>query len=219
MGLLKKLQTLGCQLKLVQMVPRTETVPGKISTRSVTLQELTTELQAENMRILAESAVELAIDFVKVFETAGITPPACGWTIEQLVQQLQSKSFELLKPDERLKAVLDRLADEKVLVEEIIKNALAKDQALDAYEIFVSRKMADRSAARHLRLLEIEQERSRLEQEQRRLREEESAEQKHWADWQKRKAAYEKEITEAVEFLMRCEKSAGNNYENHPTTI
>jgi hypothetical protein len=72
MGLLAKLQALGCQLRLVQMVPKTQTAPTKIETRSVTLQELTTQLQTENVRILAESPVELTIDFERIFETAGI---------------------------------------------------------------------------------------------------------------------------------------------------
>jgi hypothetical protein len=204
MGLLAKLQALGCHLKLVQVVPRTSTTPEKIETRSVTLQELTTELKADNVRILAESPIELAIAFEKIFATAGIARQSEDWTIERLNEMLRTAPYCMMDSRSLQAAVLERLAADHVAAEDIVKDALAKDQALDAFETFVSKKMKDRTAARQLRLAEIEKQIGTLERERTRLQQEERQEPLRVAEWQTRKQAYEKDIQETVDFLMNC---------------
>jgi hypothetical protein len=204
MGLLAKLQALGCHLKLVQVVPRTSTTPEKIETRSVTLQELTTELKADNVRILAESPIELAIAFEKIFATAGIARQSEDWTIERLNEMLRTAPYCMMDSRSLQAAVLERLAADHVAAEDLVKDALAKDQALDAFEAFVAKKMKDRTAARQLRLAEIEKQIGTLERERTRLQQEERQEPLRVAEWQTRKQAYEKDIQETVDFLMNC---------------
>ena len=169
MGLLEKLQAFGCQLKLVQMVPKTATMPEKIETRSITLQELKTELQTENVRILAESPIELTIQFEKIFETAGIVRPSTGWTIEYFNKLLRTAPYSEMDSESLQMAVLEALATEQVSEEDIIKDALAKDQALNAFETFVEKKINERTAARQMRLVQIEKQIGSLEQEKNRL--------------------------------------------------
>jgi hypothetical protein len=213
MGLLDKLQSLGCQLKLVQVVPKTKTAPEKITTHNVTLRELTTQLHAENMRVLAESPVELSIAYDKVYETAGIKALSNGWSAEQLVKLLQSEPHKEMDRTALQKAVLEKLAAAKVTAEELIKDALAKDQALDAFETFVSKKMRDRCSARQMRMVEIEKEIAALRQEQTRLKQEDHSETLQLSEWQRKKGEYEKEILAAVDFLISCKDlaSANNN--------
>lgn len=212
MGLLEKLQALGCQLKLVQMIPKTSTTPEKIETRSVTLQQLTTELQAENVRILAESPIELTIAFERIFATAGIIPESNKWTIERLNELLRTAPYNKMDPRVLQKAVLERLAAENASTEDIIKDALAKDQALDAFETFISKKMKERFSARQMRLMDIEKQIGLLEQERDRLQQEDREEPLQLSEWHKRKKTYEKEILESVDFLMNCnERDAGKN--------
>jgi hypothetical protein len=210
MGILDKLQALGCQLKLVQVVPRTKTSPEKIKTRNVTLRELTTQLHAENMRVLAESPVELSIAYEKVFETAAIKVLSNGWTAEQLVKLLQSKPYKEMDKAALQIAVLEKLAAGNVTPEELIKDALAKDQALDAFEAFVSKKMKDRSSARQMRMVEIEKEMNLLRQEQMRLKQDDQGEAAQLSEWQHKKGEYEKEILEAVDFLISCKELASD---------
>jgi hypothetical protein len=204
MGLLDKLQALGCQLKLVQIVPKTKTAPEKIKTRNVTLHELTTQLHAENMRVLAESPVELTIAYEKVFETAGIKALSNGWTVEQVVKLLQSKPYKEMDKESLQRAILEKLAAGKVTGEELIKDAVAKDQALDAFEAFVSKKMKDRFSARQMRLVEIEKEIAVLRQEQIRIKQEDQAETAQLSEWQRKKNDYEKEILAVVDILISC---------------
>jgi hypothetical protein len=210
MGLLEKLQALGCQLKLVQVVPKTKTAPEKIETRSITLQELTTQLHAENMRILAESPVELTIAYEKVFETAGIKTHSNGWTTEQLVKLLQSKPYNEMDKAALQRAVLEKLTAGNVTAEELIKDAVAKDQALDAFEAFVCKKMNDRVSARQMRCVEIEKEINVLRQEQLRLEHDDQGEAAQLSEWQHKKENYEKEILAAVDFLISCKELASD---------
>jgi hypothetical protein len=219
MGLLQKLQALGCQLKLVQMVPQTSTAPEKIETRSVTLQELTTELKTENVRILAESPVELTIQFEKIFETAGIVPSSIGWTIERFCNLLRTAPFSELAPKNLQRAVLETFASENVSAEDIIKDALAKDQALDAFEKFIDKKIKERSSARQMRLMEIEKQIGLLQQERDQLQRDNREEPLGMSQWQRRKQTYEKEIFETVDFLMNCngqDSYKNGSKEGHP---
>jgi len=206
MGLLDKLQALGCQLKLVQMVPKTQTTPEKIETRSVTLKELTTEVEAEHVRVLAESPVELTITFEKIFETAGIHP-AGPWTIERLNDLVAASPYKTMNSETLLKAVMEKMAAENVSSEDLVKDALAKDQALDAFENFACQKTKERSRARQKRLSEIRKQIDLLQTEKEKLQQEDQQEQLQFSQWQQRKQAYESRLTESVNLLMTC---------NHP---
>jgi hypothetical protein len=202
MGLLEKLQALGCQLKLVQMIPKTTTTPEKIDTRSVTLEELTTELQAENIRILAESPVELTIAFEKIFATAGIVLQSNGWTIERVNELLHTPPFHEMESGCLQKALIQRLADEKVSTEDMVKEALSKDQALDAFETFIEKKAKERSAARRMHLVEIEKQIGMLEQEKKRLLQDDRNEPDRLLEWKQKKKTYENEILSIVNLLI-----------------
>lgn len=206
MGLLDKLQALGCQLKLVQMVSKTQTTPEKIETRSVTLQELTTEVEAEHVRVLAESPIELTIAFEKIFEAAGIHP-AGPWTIERLNELIASPPYNTMNSELLLKAVMEKLAAEHVASEDLVKDALAKDQALDAFENFACQKTKERSQARKKRLSEIVKQIESLQREKEKLQQEDQHEHSQLSQWQQRKQAFEKRLTESVDLLMTC---------NHP---
>jgi len=201
MGLLAKLQELGCQLKLVQSVARPAAKePTKVATKAVTLKELMTELHADNVKLLAESPVELTIEFGKIFESAGIKIPNHGWTIEKFIEVFQSK-YQKADVNENKKAVMTWLNENKVSAEELVRDALAKDQALDAYEEFVLKKMNGRSQARQGRIPEIAKQIDKLKQELKQLEGEMQQEQNDAGKWQNRKKSYEQDISRAVDLL------------------
>lgn len=201
MGLLAKLQELGCQLKLVQTVGRpTAKAPAKVSTKAVTLKELMTELHAENVKVLAESPIELTIEFGKIFESAGIKIPNHGWTIEKFIEVFQSK-YEKADKIEVTKAVQAWLNENKVSAEQLVRDAIAKDQALDAYEDYVFTKMQARNKACKGRIEQIAAELEKLKQEQVRLEQDIQQDQDQTKQWQKRKESYEQDISSAVDLL------------------
>lgn len=201
MGLLAKLKELGCQLKLVQSVERTAArMPTKVATKAVTIKELMTELHAENVKLLAESPVELTIEFGKIFESAGIKIPNHGWTIEKFIEVFQSK-YQTADVNEAKKSVQLWLSETNVSAEELVRDALAKDQALDAYEEFVLKKMNSRSQTRQERIAEIAKEMDKMKQELLRLEHQMQQEQDDAGKWQSRKKSYEQDITRAVDLL------------------
>ena len=76
----------------------------------------------------------------------------------------------------------------KVDAADLIKDAVARDQALDAYQDFMARK-------REPRIRALEDQRKRLEQEI-------AAEEESWREWRRRKRAREHEMAHAVGYLI-----------------
>jgi hypothetical protein len=100
------------------------------------------------------------------------------------------------------KAVLGMLSAEQAKVEDIVKDAVAQDQALDAYDAFVRRKMEDRAAARQRRIDEIRSQIKELEQEAERQNEESRADRERWRAWLARKIAHEQDMVQALSVLL-----------------
>ena len=87
--------------------------------------------------------------FDKVFEAAGIKPGRHGWTVERLQRPAAARaSSSRMDRAAAQKALLARSGRRRSHVEDLVKDAVARDQALDAFEEFVRGKMDDRMEAR-----------------------------------------------------------------------
>ena len=204
MGLFGKLQRLGCRLKLIQVVPGEVNRPKKIATKAISLKELMLEVNQDSIQALAQSPAELCIPFEKVFESAGIQGPRKGWDINRLIQELSHDKYESMDRKSVQQSLLKVLADEAIDVEDMVKDALARDRTLDAFEGFVVDKMKKRTDARRERKAELEGQIIRISREIEKLKNEEEADIQHLSEWQKSKAQYDNELTRVVEFLMEC---------------
>lgn len=203
MSLLDGLRSLGGKLGLIQTAPETApAAPTKVVSRSVTLQALTTEVRAEEVRVLAELPAELSVGFDKVFETAGILPPAHGWTIERLQQLLRTEQFRAMDRESAQKAILGLLSAVQAQVEDIVKDAIGRDQAIDKFAMYVRQKMDDRTVARQRKVSDLEEQVRGLEKERARLLEEMAADQERWQEWKSKKLACEKEMAWALSYLL-----------------
>lgn len=134
----------------------------------------------------------------QVYASAGIQPPAHGFTVYRLIEMLEGEEFRDLDAPTRARViagVLKRLPSGAVEVEDIVRDAAARDRALDAFERFVAdrvvrleREAEEKNAAlqreideltlANTRLMEanraaVAQERARLERWRARKREEE----------------------------------------------
>jgi septal ring factor EnvC (AmiA/AmiB activator) len=83
---------------------------------------------------------------------------------------------------------LRMLAAEKVEVEDLVKDAVSRDQALDAYEDSIAR-------TREQRIRSLEDQRKRIEQQI-------VAEENRWLEWRKQKRRRERELAYAVGYLI-----------------
>jgi hypothetical protein len=203
MSLFNLLETMGGKLGILEISHnQTAHCAGKIQTRAVTLAELSTEIQAEEVRALADQPAELSLPFEKIFETAGITPGTQSWTVEKLKEVLRSESFKDQPKELAQKKILETLHAEKVSPEEIVKDAMARDKVLDSFEVYVRKKMEQRRAALERRAAELEEGLKRLEAERAELEQKRKSDEERWVQWKQQKKAHEQDMAWAIGHLI-----------------
>jgi hypothetical protein len=204
MSLTDGIRKLGGRLGLISVVEvdAASKDPAKIATRQVSIKDLATEVKQDEVRILAETPAELAVPFDKVFEAAGLKPPAHGWTVDRLAALLATDQYKGMDRTNVQKAILGLLSTEKVPAEDIVKDAVTRDHAIDAYDGFVHKKMEDRAAAREHRAAEIQGQIKDLEAECARLTGESKSDIDRRREWIDRKIAYEQQMAHALSYLL-----------------
>ncbi len=204
MSLLELLQSVGDRLGIIEKeVSRTASEQRpKIRTRVVTLADLKSEIKTEDVRALADTPAELAVPFEKIFEAAGLPSTASGWNIERLGKLLGTAAFRDRPRETVQKMILDILAAEKVDVEDLVKDAVSRDQALDAFKKSVERKMADRIASSEHELAMTKARIEDLRKEGARLESLIASDTEKWREWRRRKHSHEKDLARAVGYLI-----------------
>jgi hypothetical protein len=178
MDLLGVLRRLGDRLGVIELStdPQQSSRPVKIQTRIITLGELVS-IHLGDVRELAEVPTEQPVSFDEIFKAAGIRAPDNGWTVDRLQEFLNSDRVRQMDRADAQRETLQMLAAERVDAEDVIKDAISRDQALDAFAEFTQKKI---QALRH-----------QLE-----------AEEKKWNDWRALKREREREMARAVGFLI-----------------
>ena len=203
MGILTLFGKIGNRLGLIRVVEvKDPAKPQKVTTRTITLSDLAGQVRSEQVRALAELPAELAVPFEKVFEAAGVKPPAHGWTIPRLQELLATDQYKTLARPAAQQAILGLLATQKAPVDDLVKDAVDRDQALDAYEVFVHKKLESRQVARQQRTEQIHEQIRQLQAETARLAEENKNDQEQFAQWHTKKVACEKDLAAAVGYLL-----------------
>jgi len=188
MDLLGMLRKLGDRFGIIELKPDSQhpSVPMKIQTRTITLTELT--IQIGEMREIADLPAELPVSFEDIFKSAGIPAPPAGWTVDRLQEFLNSEPIRGMDRAEAQRETISMLAAEKVDSAEIIKDAILRDQTLDAFEDLMAKK-------RNQWQMEKKQQIEALKQEI-------AAEEKKWNDWRRQKRQYEQNMARAVGYLI-----------------
>ena len=203
MSFLRLLHGIGDRLGILETIA----VPGtpkaaRVQTRSVSLRELASEIKSGEIRALADSPAELSVPFDKIFETAGISSDPKDWTIERVQQVVSGESLKDKPREEVRKSLLDRLNAEGVPTEKIVKDAMARDKAMDSYEAFVGEKMKARMETCHRKRLEIESRIRDLQEEIKALEITLKADEEKWREWRKNKRERERELATLVGYVV-----------------
>src|SRR5262245_22523130 len=142
MNLLATLRKLGDRLGVIELSPTEQqaSAPAKVQTRIVTLSELIMTIQVRDVRELAKLPEELSTPLEEIFKAAGISAPSGGWTIDRLVEFVNTEKIRGMDHGEAQRETLGKLAAEKVDSAEVIKDAISRDQALDAFEDSIAKK-------------------------------------------------------------------------------
>jgi hypothetical protein len=203
MSFVKLLQGIGDRLGILESVTVSETTRvTRIQTRIVSLRELAGEIKSVEVRMLADSPAEFSVPFEKIFETAGISSDPKDWTVERLKHVIAGESLEKKSREEVQRSVLDLLSSESVPVEKIVKDAMARDQALDSFESFARDKMRARIEAGKKRLQEMELRIKELQKESTALESALKADEDKWKEWRKLKREQECELASTVSYII-----------------
>jgi chromosome segregation ATPase len=203
MSFIKLLQGIGDRLGILESVSSPESAPARhIQTRTVSLRALAGEIRSGEVQALADSPSELSVTFNEIYSAAGISGKAEDWTIGKLGQVIASESSNEKSRDDIQKAVLELLQAKSVSVESLIKDAMARDQALDAFEARVSEKMRDRNQACKKRMAEIEAQIDELRDESAKIEASLKVDNEKWHEWKRLKRAHERELAFAASYIV-----------------
>jgi hypothetical protein len=213
MHILNWLKSAGGRIGLVSFVSTTAPAPPeKIPTRKVTLRELMSEVQHDEVKALADLPSELSASYEKVFDAAGVAAPPHGWTIERLQQQLRDARYATLDRQSVQKEILQTLSANQAHVQDVVKDAVARDQALDAFELFVVAKMNTRADMRKEKSAQLQDRIKELQKELAQLDAEAKSDHASLSQWQAKKVEFEKSMADALSFLLEKPViSIGNN--------
>jgi hypothetical protein len=203
MSFIRFLQGIGDRLGVLESVAGPDNAPARrIQTRVVSLRELATEIRSGEVRVLADSPAELAIPFDEIFRAAGISEQPKDWTIAKLQQVIATEAAKQKSREAVQRSILDLLKAEGVPPEMVIKDAIARDQALDAFESRVSERMQERNQACKRRMLEIQEQVKDLETEKARIEASLEADEKKWREWRRQKRLHERELASAASYIV-----------------
>ena len=203
MSFVKLLQGIGDRLGILETVPEAgTTTAAQIQTRSVSLRELTMEIRSGAIQCLADTPSELAVPFEKIYQAAGISQNPQDWTTERLKQVIESEPFRGQTREDAQKAILAILTAEGISAETIVKDAMARDQALDAFEVMARDKVKARIELRNERRLAAESRIKELEEECRALEKATEEDEARLNEWKRHKRARERELASIVSYIV-----------------
>jgi len=130
-----------------------------------------------------------------VFAAAKLPAPEGGWTAERMLDLARKPLYREMSPENRQKAVLAELATHSVNPETVVLDAVRKDQALDAYERFLQKKLEETRR-------EAESRRAALQKEIAAVEGMLGKTEGEFAAWQAAKRGKEAELAEALEPLL-----------------
>jgi len=202
MSFLDLLQTVGGRLGILEAPSKASGGEAvKVATRTVTIDELKSEIRSEAVKTLADLPAELTVPYAKIFEAAGVTAPAHGWNVARLEALLRAEPYKSQERALAQRNLLSLLNSERVPPEDLVKEAMAQDQALDAFEVFVRKKVEDHMAMAEHQIAEIDAKIQALQTERARLLEHIPSDQGKLREWRQRKRAYERELAAAIGYL------------------
>jgi Asp-tRNA(Asn)/Glu-tRNA(Gln) amidotransferase A subunit family amidase len=142
----------------------------------------------------------------EVYASAKIATPSHGYSILKIAEMLESEHIRTLPADVKRKSILVALDAAGVKLQEIIEDAVHRDQALDTYERVLEKNLEDLRRGKDLENQRLEEEiNQRLSEQRARIAEnsrEVSREQENLSAWRTGKREEEERIAQAVGYFV-----------------
>jgi hypothetical protein len=202
MGLIDRLLAFGESLGIVCADPSERQEVVKITTRTVTMVELRAQIQEGQSQRMASLPPELSLEFDKIFQADGLKPLGAPWTIEHLAEMLESPPLKGRDRASVQRALLEAIKAAGFSVEDVIKDAIARDHAIHGFSLFCRAKLDERAEARQREKADLVEQIRQLQQQSDALDAETSQAAEQWKQWCARKLAFEERMAWATGFLL-----------------
>jgi len=113
------------------------------------------ELQVPERAVAHSDVAADVASFTAVYQEAGIEIPAHGYGVDKVSEMLENKRFAALSKDAKATAVLVALEAAGVAIKDVIQDAVARDQALDAFEADKEREVRELKAQNESRIQDL----------------------------------------------------------------
>ncbi|MFH1436894.1 MAG: hypothetical protein ABIJ56_14395 [Pseudomonadota bacterium] len=178
-----------------------DSVEVTVETRSISLEELVARRREESEAQYEKTAAELTVDFDDIFVAGGIETPQHGWSAEKALEMVESEDLGALGPGRIARLLLDRLDEENIPAEDIVKDAAARDQALDSYERYAYKKLQERSKERRQEITKLSQRIDELAKQAKSLESAQRKDEEFFDAWLERKKSMEERLLRVVSLI------------------
>jgi hypothetical protein len=171
--------------------------PGPVT---VSLDDLIEQKNAEDLARSVE-APELALEFTAIYKALKVTPALHGWDIDKMLELLGSAPAGCQGRGALKKYVLDLLARNNIPSQDIIKDAVSRDRALDAYEHFVFKQRCMRQDRRNAKVASLKAQVEECQRAMAAIEAAEAGDAAAFAAWLEKKIAKEEQLVDVVSLL------------------
>jgi hypothetical protein len=144
--------------------------------------------------------------FTEIYEAAEIHPPAHGFTIEKVGEMLRSEHIRNLPREVKRSSVLVALEASGVPLQEVIQDAMKRDQALDTFESVQEKSLNQLQSQKEQENQQIQAEMDRVVAERRSQiqanNDAVSKEKERFFAWRLKKQEEEQKIADSVSYFV-----------------
>ncbi|MEI8011123.1 MAG: hypothetical protein WCI27_01390 [Candidatus Omnitrophota bacterium] len=146
-------------------------------------------------------APELDVDFETIYKMLKVVPPLHHWDVDKLLEILNSPPVKGRGRDDAKKMIQEMLAENNIPSQDIIKDAVSRDGALDTYEQFVFKQSQGRGEKRQARIDALKKQMDECRCFIDQLQAAQGKEAAAFSQWVAKKTAKEEQLVEVVSFL------------------
>ena len=186
--------------------PEVQASAAEVTTEKAPAPKVAADLAGEGTPAPVPEAVVSDPDLETVYRSARIEVPPHGYTVFKVADMLRSEHLQALPTDVKRRSILVALEGAGVSVDDIVRDAVRRDQALDTYERVLEKHhedVANRIATENQQLeSEIAQRvaelRARIDENNKAV----AADQAELQAWRARKQQHERAIADAVAYFV-----------------
>lgn len=178
--------------------------PVSEATQTVDAEQVATSVEASGIG-------ELSISFAEIFKALKISTPAHGWDVDKVLTAISTPQFKAIDAATAKAAMQAMLAASGVPPEDIVQDAVGRDKALDAYEEYAAKKLAERLATHTQDVQTLQKQIAQCETEIARVKTSMTQAEEAFKAWQVKKAEKEEELVKVVSMLTAESKISVSN--------